>query len=308
MSSTETFLSEIHEATRTARTEPGFSRLFLNAFEKTAKKIKLKDIEVRMEERLVKGRTDATVGYVVFEFEVPGKLDKVTEQEKSLGELVGHLEESVQKKAIQAEKSFGIVTDGRSIAFVEYDQAKNNFATVDEYERFIPPERAYRPIAKSLVLFERILVGLSWRELSPDNLQEDFGPGSPICKDSMHSLWEALNTSNDERRIKAFYETWKLLFSLSTRKVVSGTELADTFRDYGIDPVQVKGEEDVRRFLVVLHTYYSLILKMLAFKIQDDLFQFLSIIRQISIGLGACDGHRNRRLAGGFSRRSDRLR
>jgi len=281
LSSAETFLREVHDAARTARTETEFARLFLNAFEKTVKRIKLKDIEIRMEERLVKGRTDARVGYVVFEFEVPGKLDKATEQEKSLGELVGHLEESVQKKVIQAEKSFGIVTDGRSIAFVEYDQAKSEFATVDEYERFIPREHAYRPIGKSLVLFDRILVGLSWRELSPDNLQEDFGPGSPICKDSMRSLWDALDTSKSERRIKAFYETWKLLFSLSTRKVVSGTELADTFRDYGIDPVQVKGEEDVRRFLFVLHTYYALILKMLAFKIQDDLFQFLSIIRQI---------------------------
>jgi len=170
LSSAETFLREVHDAARTARTEPEFARLFLNAFEKTAKRIKVKDIEIRMEERLVKGRTDARIGYVVFEFEAPGKLDKTTEQDTSLGELVGHLEESVQKKVIQAEKSFGIVTDGRSIAFVEYDQAKNEFATVDEYERFIPREGAYRPIGKSVVLFDRILVGLSWRELSPDNL------------------------------------------------------------------------------------------------------------------------------------------
>jgi hypothetical protein len=36
LSSAETFLSEIHEAARTARTEPEFSRLFFNAFEKAS--------------------------------------------------------------------------------------------------------------------------------------------------------------------------------------------------------------------------------------------------------------------------------
>ncbi len=97
----------------------------------------------------------------------------------------------------------------------------------------------------------------------------------------MRALWESFDSSRAERRIKAFYETWKLLFSLSTKNVVSGTELAETFRDYGIEPVDVKTEDDVRRFLFILHTYYSVILKMLAFRIQDDLFQFMSVVRQI---------------------------
>lgn len=281
LTSAETFLREVTNATRTARTEPEFARLFLNAFEKTVEDLRIKGLEIRIEERLIKGRTDARVGYVVFEFEMPGKLSKPAERDKSFGELVRHLDESSEKGLIQSEKSLGIVTDGISIAFVEYDQSKSKFGSVDEYERFVPIERAYRPIGKSLVLFDTILVGLTWRELSPDNLREDFGPGSPICKDSMRALWDAFDTSHNEPRITAFYETWKLLFSLSTKKVTSGGELADTVRDYGIDPLQVKTEEDVRRFLYLLHSYYALILKMLAFKIEDDLFQFLSIIKQI---------------------------
>ena len=293
LSSAESFLREVREATRTARSEPEFARLFLNAFEKTVSNLKIKDLEIRMEERLIKGRTDARVGYVIFEFEMPGKLEKAAERDKSYRELTRHLEESSEKRIIQSEKSLGIVTDGVSIAFVEYDQANGKFGSVDEYERFIPVERAYRPIGKSLVLFDRILVGLTWRELSPDNLRKDFGPGSPICKAAMRALWDAFETSQNEPRIKAFYETWKLLFSLSTKKVTSGGELANAIRDYGIDPLSVRKEEDVRRFLYLLHTYYALILKMLAFKIQDDLFQFLSIIKQIqsdpSAGLRAAE-------------------
>ncbi len=143
----------------------------------------IRGIEIRMEERLVKGRSDARVGYVLFEFESPGKLDKVAEQERSLEEIVRHLQESSQQQKIVRAKSIGIVTDGRSIAFVEFDQAKNKFASVDEYERHIPARSAYRGIEKSLILFDRIFAALSWRELSPENLHEDFGPGSPICKD-----------------------------------------------------------------------------------------------------------------------------
>jgi len=293
LSSAEGFLKEVRSAARTARTEPEFSRLFLNAFEKTTKALKITDLEIRMEERLIKGRTDARVGYVLFEFEMPAKLERGSERDKSLGELLRHLNESSEKELIKPEKSLGIVTDGISIAFVAHDAAKNEFGTIDEYERFIPAERAYRPIEKSLVLFDRILVGLSWRELSPDNLREDFGPGSAICMNSMRALWDAFETSHDEPRIVAFYETWKLLFSLSTKKVISGAQLIDTVRDYGIEPTSVKTEEDVRRFLYILHTYYALILKMLAFKIEDDIFRFLSVIKQIQsdplIGLRAAE-------------------
>ncbi len=176
---------------------------------------------------------------------------------------------------------------------MEYDQSNAKFSPVDEYERLVPIERAYRPFGKSLLLFDRILTGLTWRELSPDNLRQDFGPGSPICQNTMRALWDAFETSHNEQRITAFYETWKLLFSLSTKKVIPGGELANTVRDYGIDPINVQTEEDVRRFLFLLHTYYALILKILAFKIEDDLVQYLSVIKQIQgdplVGLRAAE-------------------
>ncbi len=89
LTSAESFLREVIDATKKARTETEFARLFLNSFEKAIEN--LEGLEIRMEEHLIKGRTDARVGYVLFEFEMPGKLNKSAERDKSFGELTRHL-------------------------------------------------------------------------------------------------------------------------------------------------------------------------------------------------------------------------
>lgn len=161
--------------------------------------------------------------------------------------------------------------DGEYIASLSYDSRREEFVAVDEFERYIRDENAFFLLEEAALMLEGVIHGLAKRELTPENLLEKFGSGREICRRGMAVLWFALEDHLNEPRTHAFYETWKLLFSLSTKKVASGRDLAQTLDNYGLSVTQVKSEEDVRKFLFVLHSYYSLLLKFLAVAVADEL-------------------------------------
>lgn len=279
--SIEAFLKKVEIDANPAYSEAQFQHLFLNLF---ANLITEKGLisNIKIEETIVKGKADARIGYIVFEFEKPEKLDSSKERKKTVDELKDHLKQYVTK-GIRADSLKGIATDGKWIATISFDEHSQDFILVDEFNSPIDFIDAFYAIRDSAVLIDRLIMGVSKRELSPENLIDEFGPKRPICKLCVPTLWNALDKGLKTPRTQAFYEQWKVLFSLSTRKVITGKELKQTLDDYGLNDSLVKDEEDVRKFLFVIHTYYSILLKFLAFAIADEIkiLGSLSLLKQI---------------------------
>jgi len=277
--SIEDFILQVKAEAGRARTEDEFSHKFLTLFEEHLTTRGLKP-QIRMEERIVSGRGDARIGFVVFEFELPHRLDIERERKKTLGELRNHLLEYASK-GFQSDSLLGIATDGISLALLKYDHQSGDFVTVDEYERPINPTKSYYQFEKSALILERTIVGIEKRELSPENLLEEFGPGSELCKRLVPNLLRTMEASK-HRMVEVLFKQWEILFSLSAGKLASG-DIGEVLQSYGLNKHDISSGDGVRRFLFIIQTYYSLILKFFALQIADQLrlFGVVSLLSQI---------------------------
>lgn len=283
------FVSRIKREAGQCRNEEEFRHKFLNAWQELIKDLGYSD-SVRIEERITRGKADARFRSLVFEFKNPSVsiLSSYRGRADALRELRDHLNQYVEMGS-RSEELKGIITDGGLVASLSYDQWRRAFVAVDEFERYVRDESAYMPFGNAELLFDAIIFGLTKRELTPQNLVEEFGPASEVCRRAVPALWDLLDRGLAKPRVHAFYETWKLLFSLSTKKVATGKDLAETLEGYGLSPGQVSSEEDARKFLFTIHTYYSLLLKFLAFGVADELklfgtTQLLEQIKRDAIG------------------------
>jgi hypothetical protein len=277
------FVSAVKREVRSCRNEEEFRQVFLRVWQQLVRDLGYSD-SIRLEEYIASGRADARFRSLVFEFKNPARnvLSSQSGRTQALAELRDHLNEYVSRGR-RAEELKGILCDGEYIASLSYAPDHSRFVPVDQFERHVREESAFMPFERSALLIEGAIFGLTRRELTPENLLEEFGPGSSICRECVAAIWSALNDGLRTERVRAFYETWKLLFSLSTRRVVTGRDLEETLDNYGVTTSEISTEEDVRKFLFAIHTYYSTLLKFIAFAIADELkfFGTTELLQQI---------------------------
>jgi SAM-dependent methyltransferase len=228
-----------------------------------------KEIQVRVEESLAKGRSDARISYMVFEFKDPGELATPRKRESFLAETATNLLKTASKLGIDPSKLKGVLTDGRVAQLVAWHGPSEAFVAVDFVDNPVSDRLSFRPLVEIAPWIEGSVHVLRTRELSPENLLDDFGPGRDLGMRLFSELWKTFQETKGEPRPKSFFDQWKLLFSSSTRKVVSGEDLKDRIRGYGIEAAEVRTEDDVREFLFVLHTHYALVLKLIALLVAD---------------------------------------
>ena len=217
----EGFVKTIEQKSRNCRSEEELRYLFLTELEVVSRKLNL-PFQPRIEETLQLGRADARLGAVVYEFKKPYKLNDLATRNEALNEIKKYLDSILARKQMPAQKLQGFITDGKSAAFIAYNQERKCFVTVDQYERTTKEEAAFVPLSNALIWFERILSTLSHRELSPENLIEDFGPSSTVGRELIKILWTEFHCSTELKASQAFYEQWKVLFSTATQKISSG--------------------------------------------------------------------------------------
>jgi hypothetical protein len=273
------FLDIIEARISSARGEEEVRHLFLNELEKFCENHQIQ-IEIRLEESVLKGRTDARIGLIVYEFKGPHVLDSVVNRNKALSKMETYLEGYSKRPSISRSKLRGFITDGVNAASISYDTRTDNFTPCNVYEKPVPHDRAFVGLKDTAIWFDTILSTMAKRELSPENLLEDFGPQRPICRMMVSALWRTLaNRINTDERMEKFYEQWRILFSTATQKVIPGKELTSDVRQYGLEVAEIQTPDDVRKFLFIIHTYYSIILKLLAVRIVDE----LSLIGRVSL-------------------------
>lgn len=251
---------------------------FLSRLEEICRRLHLSP-NVKVEETLLSGRSDARIGYVVFEFKLPGKLSSFSIQEEALGRLRAYIRSYANEKKIALAKLEGLVTDGKLATIIVYNRQARELVAVDWSGKQLDWSRCFFPIENCAIWLEQTLTTLNRRELSPENLLENFGPGTELCKASVKALWNCFRKFIQDEKTSKFYRQWEILFSTATSKILPAEKLSRVTPLYGLGSAVLETKDDVRNLLFVVHTYYALILKLLALRISDQ----LKLLGQVSL-------------------------
>ena len=190
------------------------------------------------------GRPDALYGHVIIEYKAPGKLLKETDVAKAKEQLVGYI-----KKEAEVEDRFklflGVILADR-IAFVRYDEKTKNWLIRGPYD--LNRETVLR-------LVEAIR-GLRRKKLAVDELLGDFGPKSDMAIKMVSVLYGKVASSKSPK-VEALFNDWTRLFSQVC--AYSPEKLKGLEAEYGLT-----GKVDYNALLFAVHTYYALVMKLLA--------------------------------------------
>ncbi|RLG92873.1 class I SAM-dependent DNA methyltransferase, partial [Candidatus Bathyarchaeota archaeon] len=199
----------------------------------------------RYEVTLVSGvRADALYGHLIIEYERPKTFETKSGFEKAVEQVKGYIIAHAQNNEARFPRYLGVVLDGFKIGFVRYRSVTRTF------ERKGPFEVNKNTVAK---LIEAI-VGLRRKALSPEDLLKDFGPESPVTRAAIKTFYGKLLNPLD--RTKTFFEDWRRVFSQVCAYSPSKVKGLEKF--YGLK------DADPEKLLFAVHTYYALIMKLLA--------------------------------------------
>jgi len=158
---------------------------------------------------------------------------------------VGYLEEEAGGDVKNFGKFFGVILDGYKISFVKY--RRNQWVANEPAE--LSEESVYR-------LLEAI-IALRRKAIDADLLLADFGPDSETSEKVISVLYAALEKSESSRTAMLFTD-WKRVFSQVC--AYSPSKLEALIGHYSVGkPDNV----DVEKLMFAVHTYYTLVMKLL---------------------------------------------
>ena len=223
------------------------------------------------------GRRDAVYGHFTLEYKRPGYLSSDQNVQRAAQQLAEYLEAVADQAGGRdaLKRVAGACTDGRRIFFLRYWPQELLQA------RQVPVRRQlslfgsdarpggfqmlgpYLVTRASLEELLRYIRGLSRRPLIAEVLAETFGPGSEVAQNAVRALYNALGTTTSER-VRTLYRQWERTFG-----VIYGEETAEVERDvpelargYGLSAGAA-----LKPALFAVHTYFALIMKLLAAEI-----------------------------------------
>lgn len=238
-------LAGIKQAALTARNEEEL-RIRVSSIIENEVVSKLEDIPLAKYEYtfISGGRADALYGHLIIEYKVPGKLSTERDIAKAKEQLIGYIKKEAGYED-RFKKFLGVIISDK-IAFVRYDEHAKNWVLRGPYD--ISRETIIR-------LIEAIR-GLRRKKLAVDELLEDFGPESGVAKRAVRTFYMKILNSRSEK-VNVLFEDWKRLFS----------------QVCAYSPDKLKGLEkaynlaDKDALLFAIHTYYALLMKLLAAEI-----------------------------------------
>jgi len=121
----------------------------------------------------------------------------------------------------------------------------------------IGPKPVSAETIEQLLLYFR---ALSYKTLNPENLAEDFGAKSPLSKQTIKLFCQMLCKSENPK-VKTLFEEWNRIFG-----VVYSKELGVAEKDAQKFSAELalKENTDFKMLLFSIHTYFALIMKMIA--------------------------------------------
>ena len=201
---------------------------------------------------LVSGaRVDALYGHVIIEYKAPGKLSAISDIRKAVEQVIRYITQETSSKA-EWSRYLGVIISDR-IAFVRYDPRRDTWILRGPYE-------IRREVIIKLV---EALRGLKRKPLDVEHLLRDFGPESSLTVRLVKALYSKVIGLEEGSRAKLLFNDWVRLFRQATGyKPEKLKELPRLAKEYGIS-----GTVNYDALIFSIHTYYALLLKLIAAEI-----------------------------------------
>ena len=193
------------------------------------------------------GRADALYGHVVIEYEKPRTFNTGRGYEHAVEQVKQRIREHAGGEP-GLPRYFGVVLDGYRIGFVRWREKIKDF------------ESSRRPLKVNSITVARLVeavAGLKRKALNAEELLNDFGPGSRIAENTVRVFYRKLS-GKTATRTRVLFRDWRRVFSQVC--AYSPEKLGGLKEAYGFEA----GAVDVEKLLFSLHTYYALIVKLLA--------------------------------------------
>jgi len=226
------------------------------------------------------GSADAVYGFGIIEYKRPGVI-ATPHGRKALVEqlasyLTGKARELAPTKPLEAvKKMIGIGMDGQQVMYLRYASSENrakyfqpvSLETQLEFFRQKGLKRGGFQIVGPMPIGEAsvdwLLYSLRFfqrRALEPQALAEVFGPEADVASNTINALYHRLLTG-DNPRAEMFFRQWDMIFG-----VIYGQELerGDLAAKELATLYNIADKPDLKKLLFAIHTYYVLLMKMLA--------------------------------------------
>jgi hypothetical protein len=239
--------------------EAEFRRPIDNLLEEFAQKAGLGPL-LRVERTLTgRGRADAVLNRLVIEYEPPGKLSPNltdTATAHAVDQVKRYLAGLAKEDRHQLTRLAGIAFDGQYIVFVRYYAGKFQIE---------------RPVEANLPALQRLLQWLSGTgpgiALTAHNLHRDFAMEQLRTQKILHALYKGLqNALPHHPMVQNLFQQWRLFFSQSIdyTEAFGGNKLEPLKKWVGKAAITIENADEAEQFFFVLHTYFALLLKLLA--------------------------------------------
>lgn len=202
---------------------------------------------------------DSSHNHVVIEFKAPGLFkgskSSAKFREATIERLLPYIRREAEKANIPEEDFIGIAIDGDHICFAQVQAGSIHT------QHLVP----FSEYAAALVI--QAIQADTRRAITSSNLLADFGHGSAAAQSLMQAMSDALASElavESNTKIKMLFEEWRALYGQVADMSILQTEAINNemcFDWKGVDTQAMPGR------LFVIHTYNSLLIKLLAAEI-----------------------------------------
>jgi len=246
---------QIQKAAAWAKSEMDLQVEVAGALKEFARRAKI-TLDVHHNVTVATGRPDSVYSNVIVEYKDPGTLsaNRDAANNKKLIEQIRQRFYDMRREEHRSMNSmFGVGTDGKYFIFVRFRDEKWTDQEPLEVNRY----------STERFLWALYNLGQKGKPYQPEYLHGDFGSDSLIAQEGVRTLYdEILKTDNPKAQV--FFNQWKILFGEVCGYDVEN--LSDKLKKlaefYG-----VHGKPHPGQLLFALHTYYALLIKLLAAEI-----------------------------------------
>lgn len=247
---------QIQNAAAWAKSEMDLQVEVAGALKGFAREAKINPLEGHHNVTIATGRPDSVYGSVIVEYKEPGTLspNKDAAPNKAvIDQLKRRFHDMRREEHRNWNSMFGVGTDGKYFVFLRFRDDKwtdqeplpvNRYST----ERF---------------LWALYNLGQKGKPYQPEYLHGDFGSGSPVAQEGVRALYEEI-LATENPKAQVFFNQWKILFGEVCGYDVEN--LSDKLKKLAEFYV-VKGKPQPAPLLFAVHTYYAILIKLLAAEI-----------------------------------------
>jgi hypothetical protein len=202
------------------------------------------------------GRPDSVYGSVIVEYKNPGTLSATkdaTPNKAVIDQLKKRFYDMRREENRKWNSMFGVGTDGKYFIFLRFRDDKWTDQEPLEINRY----------SAERFLWALYNLGQKGKPYQPEYLHGDFGSESSVAQEGVRALYEEI-LATDNPKAEVFFSQWKILFGEVCGYDVEN--LSDKLKKLAEFYV-VKGKPQPAPLLFAVHTYYAILIKLLAAEI-----------------------------------------